>query len=472
MAAHRFGGEAAQLLWRTLHWSSIFVGAVALALSVAVVLLLGRLPNASGLIPPLLGCLAFALVARVALDAVHSRDLGSLWRGSGAGPAELSRALGRVVLANLGWLIPFAVILQRSAETVALQDRIAPIAVASILALTLPPLLLIIALGANSWPQLLQSQHWQSTLSGRGADVVQLYSSYLGATLGMGLVLWGAVLGFGSGEARLTLFLSLVAGSYHGGMAILLLGRLVGGFLASGDAAAEPLEDPDALQDVDRHLEPRPILRPAAAAEAVAPPVVSPRPAAQVRAEADPDSLLVRLRQIERSAGEDPGVALTELVQLLHERGPHPLVLARMAILELQLGMPSAESVAKDAVQLARQTANTGALAELQVAFAESAERIGIGPQDWLRIAAVHTAMGREAEAIELYTQFLSSGIDPAPALKALLKIAEGKERQDRDLETAMSIYATILRLAPGHAFAEFAERGRSTIERKLQRTN
>jgi hypothetical protein len=179
---------------------------------------------------------------------------------------------------------------------------------------------------------------------------------------------------------------------------------------------------------------------------------------------------VLRLRQIERNAASDPGAALSELMQLRQERGPHPLVLARIAVLEHTLGMPSAASIAREAVQLARQVGNSGAITELQLAFGPDAEQIGIEPSDWLRIAAVHLAMGREVEAIALHTRLLETGGDPLPALKQLLQIAQARGTHDRDLDGALSVYATILRLAPGHSFADFAERGRSAIERRLLR--
>jgi hypothetical protein len=472
MSAHRFAGEAGQLLWRTLHWSSIFAGALALALGAAAALLLARIPNGSALLPSALACLGFAIVARVALDGRASASIGSLWRGRGAGPGQLLRALGRIALGNLLWLIPAAVVLQSSRAATTLEDRLVPLAVAALMALLLPPLLLVVALAAQSWTELLQARHWQRQLGGRGADVVALYSTYLGATLGLGLPLWAAVLGFGGGQARLTIFLALVAGSYHAGTALLLLGRLIAGYLLTGSGPQVVEISSDALSQEIRavHVE-----RGAASVEPGRAALAARRPPMQAREAAPPpaadaDTLLGRLRQIERLAAEDPGAALSQLVQLRQERGPQTLLLTRTAVLEHQLGMPSALAIAKDAVKLARQSANTGALAELQAAFGEQSDRIGIEPQDWLRIAAVHVTMGREREAVALLTRALEAGVESGAAVKTLLKLAQAQEKHDRDLESALAIYATILQKAPEHPFAEYAERGKAAIERRLER--
>lgn len=495
----RFGAELPQFVWRTLHPSSLFVGAALGGVGAGAVFLLGVM-EAPKLMPTAISALLFLSVARFANSTARTPGVPSPWSAPGTSWPDDFAALGRVFLLNLLWLIPMAVVSPSMGPVQAGGGFGLTATLVLAASLVLPPLFLLVGIGADRVTDIFSPDHWRATIRGRQADIVTLFFAYIG-TAGMcgGLAIAFAV-ALGSGKAALTIFLCLVAGAYGVGVTSLLLGRLIGSFLRDLPSELEewtpedPVEAPthapqapttprrlrDGLE-VDEDVDIDGLFEGAddedgsfhvdhpAAAQPMAPPV-RPEPS-PVRPAPSGGSVTAMLSGVKRTAKTDPARALNELQTWASQNTPHPLVTAHIAVLKKRLDESDALATAQAAVEQGRAMNSVGALNEVYAAFKSQEAELGLEPDDWQRMAAALTSLGNPSRAVELYGKVLEAKPDSMPSWKGLIQIADDYLKFDDGAEKAILVYDLLDRLAPDHPFGDFVERGRETAERRLQKT-
>lgn len=516
----RFGGEAGEILSASLHPSAFFTGATV----GGMVLLLGWFLLQSGAaraLPLVLQGLLSLILVRVALNSLLGTADGGVFASSGSTWGESVAATARLFLLNLVWSLP-AVIVLRAPQALGLgAGEIGPAQAGLLLGLAvLPALFLIAAVAARSVSDLLDPAFWRALFAGRVGDVVTLYGIFLGGlTLaGMGSMLVATALG--AGQPRWTFFLMLVAGSYSAGVFLLLLGRLVGGFVqgAEADAGARdglpeldspladhPLGDPVGGSSVSGHrsagskesfasaredASPRPGVSstqlsdaaaaeggPTAAWDAVlaedvpAADASSSRRITPVAADGEPRRVprTERLRANARRAEEDPEGALDEVERWIEQEGPHPLFLIRRSQLRLQRG-DGDEAGLGEAIEAARRTGAVGALADLYLADPERFEDEGFEKGDPLKMAEALLAHRRPADAARLFLRELKDDPGSLAAVKGIIGIADRALERDHEIELTLQLLDDLDAAAPDHGFGDYVAGLREDAERRLAR--
>lgn len=258
-----YGGEAAAILWSSF---SPYAGMV--GLTAALVLFgLGRLFAGGAVervVPLLLFAAAMLFVVRIALQSAFGRHDAGLFRNDGSTWFEAFLALGRVLTLNLVWLLP-AMLVVRDPQRLVLgapnYQPGGPAAAAPLLLIAfavLPPIFLITSVAATRFSDIFSPEHWRTTFRGRAQDVLMLMSVSLGGVLtGSGMV-YAMAFGLGNGRLRAMIALGVLAGLYCFGMVLLLVGRLVGGFVRTGAWGAELAGQLEPSPDVDLEASPAP----------------------------------------------------------------------------------------------------------------------------------------------------------------------------------------------------------------------
>ncbi len=181
-------------------------------------------------------------------------------------------------------------------------------------------------------------------------------------------------------------------------------------------------------------------------------------------------SVVERVRANQRLAQEDLRAALKDAESIVEAFGPHPLALARLALVQGEIGDPAARETARHCAELARSVGNFGVLADLWAGFRSGLDFLDLDVHEQIRMAQSLAARERDVVAIELYRQILREHRDYVPAVKGLLQIAEKRERRTDTLEAALEVYDLLQLESPGHPFADFVEQAREEIVRQLER--
>jgi hypothetical protein len=523
----QYGGEVAAILWQSLSPYAVVIGLFCGGLLLGLGVLL-RSGAGSGLMPLVLFVVNSLFLLRIALQSAFGSPHAGFFKDDGSNWPEAVAALGRFLFLNLLWLIPAGLLARGVAQDLPARLMTGGVAGAvgpglALLVLSfalLPPLFLIASVSALSFADLLDREQWRSMFAGRGHDVAALIAVYLGGSLGgMGLAYLFAV-ALGNGKLNAMVAFGVIAGVYSFGVMLLLLGRLVGGFIrvgvvgvdagASGPKPRASAADSGSVQifglaagGVSRAVDSALIEAAAAASAASAaatvaasasarpapragsatpphatmpnPPHAGPRAAAVTPEHALPPksqlanaSVLEVLRANERLARTEPAKALAELDELMAARGRQPQLLARLAALEKQVRPGIALATAREAAQQSCALGSHGAIGDLLEPFADQLDELGLSPEDWLKVAHAQKVLRKLDVATSLYTRLL--GLDPGlvPAIKGLVQIADELVRQDAGAEQALAIYDYLDGQCPGHPFREFTDRGREIAERKL----
>ena len=501
-----FGGALAPILHQSLHPSSFLTGSVAGAAIAGLVFFAAAagLPEAGGILAM---SVISVVVVRIAVNSAYGREMGGLFESSGGSWPEVFVAAFRMVVLNLVWAIPFGIVAS-GMGSVAGGPPTGPAVLLLFAAALVPPLSLILAVGTDSVVAALSPETWRALFSGRADELVTMLAVFVGgllSTVGAGVVL---AAGFGSGDPRIFLFFVLVGTAWGLGVSLHLLGRLVGGFLRTTDdeIGDEAPKAPSAPVGVSGPVEFHPtafgsteesgavpIVRGAAGredaahaganAEGVAQvesvlASLAERPAAVAPVEAerrerleDRESLIGRLRANERLESEDVEAALGDAESMQGVFGPHPQVLARIAVLAHRLERDDALDAARRAADAARVVSNAGVLADLFEEFGEELRALDLAAAERQRMAASLATREHHDKAIELYAALLEEPEARLPAVKALVKLAEQGLRTEEGAERALRIYEVIEAGWPEHPFAEFIDRGRDEARRRLERT-
>lgn len=183
-------------------------------------------------------------------------------------------------------------------------------------------------------------------------------------------------------------------------------------------------------------------------------------------------SVIDTLKSNEHLAEENPTEALDEMLAFLAARGPHALVLSRIAVLKQKLGAEDALSTAQEAVQLAVSVGNLPAVSETLAPFGEQWDAFELEPEQWLKLGGVQRSTHHFDLAQRIYAYLLQADPGCLRAVKGMLQLADDHLRRPETTEKALRIYDQLEELAPEHPFAEYVEMGRERAARQLEPSN
>lgn len=474
-ASRRFGGEMTEILALSVRPVS-FVPGLFLVVASGLIGYLGLEAGTPEILVPLWMAFGAVVVVRFAMNAAYGDPAGGLFDTSGGPWSEVVLRAARMAILNLTWALPVGWVLSGVAKASAGMDpsQMPPhLSVLLFFAVGLiPPLVLILSVGCDSFVESLQPSTWSRLFAGRADELLAMFAIFIG---GVSATTLGAlILAYGIGGNHQNAFLGLLLVSMAWGLGTThaLLGRLVGGFLrAHGDEADfefapdggpgldapddEPFTpfDPDALGAEGtgfQHLQ------------------VDPDGERAARM-AETDSLLGRLRANEHIEDDDVFLAHEDAVSLEATFGPHPQVLARVAILAHKCERDDAVDAGQRAAEAALKVSNRGVLADLFEEF--GAALAGAWPSEEIpHMAASLAARDRHEAALSLYAEGLVTADKPLPVVKAMIQWADDLLKSEATAEIALRVYDTLEENQPEHPFADFVERGRQLAERKLQR--
>ncbi len=180
-------------------------------------------------------------------------------------------------------------------------------------------------------------------------------------------------------------------------------------------------------------------------------------------------SVIDTLKSNEHLAEENPREALDEMLAFLAARGPHALVLSRIAVLKQKLGEEDALSTAKEAAQLALSVGNLSAISETLAPFGEQWDAFELEPEQWTKLAAVQRSTHHFELAQRIYAYLLGEDPNYLRAVKGMLQLADDHLRRPETTEKALRIYDQLQELAPEHPFEDYVEMGRELAARQLE---
>lgn len=500
MSRHRsFAGALGPLVLDSLHPKSFLTGCAAFAVAAGLGVACRELgvPQAAAI---LWMAVASLVLVRIAINSAWGHECGGLFENSGGNWGEAFAVAGRMILLNLVWAIPVGLAFAGWSQGLPGLPLGGPLVLLLLGPVLLPPFTLLLSVGAPSIGAAMSPATWQSLFGGRQDDLLTVMVVSVGGFFASAACAAILAIGFASGSFQFAVFVLLVAGTWSLGATLNLLGRAAGSFLRNADAGDaawnEPAPAPTRPIDFDPtprgstedsgavspfgvlaspsapHAAPGPI---ATRAGTFAPqrPVAGGEPwSAAVDAESkaaapDADSLLDRLRANARIEEDDRDLALDDAQHLIGKFGPHPQVLARVAVLEHRLGHEVAIETAQRAAEAARLVNNAGVLADLYEEFRDGLELTEIERQ---RMAQSLATRGHYDAAIDLYDSMLAETPDSLPVVKAMIKLAEEGLRSDEGAERALRIYDIIESRWTDHPFLEFVDRGREEVRRRLER--
>lgn len=472
-AARRFGGELTEILANSMRPAAFVPGSVLVVVS-GLIGYFGLEAGVPEVVVPLWMAVGTVALMRYALNATHGSFYGGLFDVSGGSWAEVFPRAARMAALNLTWAIPIGLVLRsmRDGETSVMGGPVLPSHFATLLLLAvaaIPPFVLVLSVATDRFADAISPATWSRVFGGRGRELLAIYAVFIG---GVSATLLGALVvswGLGGFDQKVFFFLLLVTTAWGMGVTHALLGRLVGGFLRTADGGAgfdsivdDGPDDPFVPIDLES-------LGGDASIPAYEHVAADPEGERAVRM-AEQDSLLGRLKANEHIEDDDVLLAHEDALLLEKQFGPHPQVLARIAVLARRAEQEDSVEAGRRAVEAALKVSNRGVLADLYEAFGDT-----LGDDVWPEEELVHmagslAARQRDDGALDLYGRALQRADAPLPIVKAMIQWADGLLRSETTAQTAVRVYDVLDAHQPDHPFAEFVERGRQVAERKLER--
>jgi len=499
-----FSGVAGKVLQRSVSGSSLVSGMVIglLLIGAAFVFVTAGTPNAATPFSQIVMALA---LARFALNGRYGQWSGTVFSGVGGSWADVGAVGLRYLVLTAAWVVPLLMV-GTSPEAAMAMGPMMPGKVIAwfvfyMMAMTLtPPLFLIVAVRADSFPEIFSPGHWGHCFGGRLGDLFVIYVVYAG-TLGMVLVLsvppvlmalnMHVVLGVIVGG--LSFFLML-------GVSVNLLGRLCG-FYAGGEVELRsPLQEmveptpPDAYPRGDVDGDPLPAmpvapvatqpvpLSPAPAVGALAPPPVKAPPPVPVSiaqgavAAADTSDgapLLDAPQRVEAALkcfDVDPEGCILKLKDLNQNFAPHPEVLHALTLCLHRAGhVEPAAQVARGALAACLERGNAVLAAEIYKQLRAQADRLELNVEELLLIASVLARKDEVACAVKAYSSVVALDAGDSRAIKGLLQLAEGILNRKNKPEVAAKVYHYLLENCAASPLAEFMRQGLEAAQSKMQ---
>ena len=445
-----FGGLAGEMLSRTISPGAIFTGVIFL---VAI----GTL----GEVAPRIGNDLIVLAAAqflVSFFLAHFTVEGysDEWERSGRPipPTQVGAVALRYIALAIMVLTPLLVVL-RSRDTalaMLLSSKASAIAVLVyvLLIMASPPALLVVAVSAESWSDLLSPAHWGSRFRGRWMDFLLIYVIFVGALFC--LVLAGLpIVAFAWTKSMDTMEMTSEGTALFAiGFTISLLGRLSGSF------ATPPV--PEAIETKPAPLHP---------ALSQFKGVVAARSEETTRKAALLDAG-ARVEQLRATHGADATALVAALRELDETFLTHPSVRQALALTLVAAGrQQEALEVAREAIPSCMKTGNVAGAALMYEALLPGGETFGLGKEQIAALGDALKSMKRYTGAVKIYAGVLASHAGDVKAMKGMIAVAQALSQQPETAATAVRIYDHLVSHCPGSPLLDFVNTERAKLERK-----
>ena len=473
-----FEGMAGRVLFGSLSLETLATGLALVAVAKTAeraALALGH-PAVAPAVTAVLGAL---ILARIALNGASGEWRGMLFSTAGG---SLARGLGiaaRFLILCALWFIPLKLFGWHLDEAARALTRFAigPTALSPVVFVVLamiasPPLLLIVAVGAERFPRILHPGCWHELFRGRLEHVVLVYVMYLGALGLVGALSLPAIVTLTLRSPHAGRIVGWAVAIFATGLSVDLLGRLCGFFVLAGrpeepegEEAPSPL--PEEPEEPSRFT-PVVGLVPEAGMEAAEPePEFFP---------GSTDSGKPRLTGARRRVedlvawfGNEPDRALVEMEDLDSQHAPHPLVLHSLTLLYQRAGRDDrARETAGRAMRVCLDQGAAALAADLLENHGELVDISTLGVEDLLALAEYHRTREAPREAEALYRKALESAPEDLRTVKGLLRTAEDHLKRPGDPLRARAIYTLLLDHPGASPMAGFIAEGLAAAERRL----
>jgi hypothetical protein len=315
-----------------------------------------------------------------------------------------------------------------------------------------PPMLLVIAVSASSWRDLVSSEHWASRFRARWNDLFLIYVIFVGAIFcvmiaGLPIVVFARTQGTNPMLAASgAVFLFAI------GFAISLLGRLCGSFAVVWQPAAAEIKPPSLHPSLSQ-FQGAGAIRSGSA--------VSPRKTALL--DAGP-----RVEQLRATHGADATAFAGALRELDDAFLPHPAVRQALSLALVAAGrQQDAVAVARDAIPLCITSGNVAAAALIYEALLSSGDTFGLTKEQTIALGDALKSMKRSAGAVEVYAGVLRSNAGDVKAMKGMIAVAQVLSQQKETAAEAVRIYDYLVTHCPGSPLLDFVNAERAKVERK-----
>ena len=456
-----FGGLAGEMLSRTTSIGAVFTGAIFFTAVGALATAAPRI-GSDLVVLATAQCLISFFLAHFTVEGYSDQ-----WERAGRPipPTEVGTVALRYMALAIVLLAPLLVAV--GSRDAALAMLMAPTgsAIAVLVYLLViaasPPALLVVAVSATSWSDLVSPAHWRFRFRGRWIDFVLIYVIFVGALFC--LVLAGLpVVAFAWTKSPQTLeATSAGVALFATGFTISLLGRLCGSF------AIPPVSEATETKPVSLHPSLAQFKGVVAARSEDAGGSTPPPTAAAPRKTALLDAG-VRVEQLRATLGADSTALAAALRELDETFLPHPAVRQALAVALVAAGrQQEALDVAREAIPSCMKTGSVAAAALIYEALLPSGETFGLAKEQIVALGDALKSMKRYTAAVQVYAGVLSSNAGDVKAMKGLIAVAQTLSQQQGSAATAVRIYDHLVSHCPGSPLLDFVNAERAKLGRK-----
>ena len=492
----QFSGVAGRVLWGTMSIRSLVTG-VLLGLTIMFSNWVLFEAHAPAFTTPLNQVIFAFVVARFVLNGQFGEWQGSIISGAGGSWVDVIQVAMRYLALTFVWLLPLILVGLRPDVGPAMmsQKMITLMLLYVVVSILTPPVMLIVAVSADSFAEMFSSQHWKDLFAGRMTDLFAIYAVYTGGMAMAVLLSAPSVIIAFSMNWKFGAFAGALGFCFLLGMSLDLLGRLCG-FFALGDfATSEPASAGLPLTPTSLPPQPQISAQPVASAptpvqSAPSPPVAS-APVAVPPTAAEPFPQLVveapvappvsqpkkpplmnakqRVDQIMERAAQDPASVIAALVDLRENYAPVAQVLGALAICRHRNGeTDEALQLASEALPLAFERGHSHLAADIFKEFKPQVARLNLNREQILTIAAAAATKGDLSAAGEAYSMILVKDAGEMRAITGLLQVAERILREKNAPAVAIKVYRFLHQRCAATPLAEHISQGLEEAERRL----
>lgn len=462
-----FGGVAGRVLWGTLSVRNLIAGIAlggAMFVTNAMLIFAGAAPMTLLVNHALLAL----LVSRFVLNGQYGEWQGSFLSNVGGSWVDVAQVAGRFLAMNALWLLPLMLsgLGPTSLESGMARGTIVIVGFYALASMVTPPLMLIAAVSAESFADLVNVEFWRSLFANRQRELLSVYATYCGGTLTAALIAMPVVLLAFVAGVELGIFAAAVAICFVMGVSIDLLGRLCG-FFSLGD-----IDDLEAAEIETRST-------PAAVASGMPLPsahaVLVDAPIRALPPLATPSGPLPPLLDAKQRTDaimsrfdEDPAGVVHELEGLCVTHAVSAQVLGALCIARYRLGEhESALLLAGDALVLAFERGHLHLAAEIFRELRGKVGELGLNREQILAVAGAAAAKGDLSTAGEAFSMVLNKHPTESRAARGLLDVAERILREKQNPQVAIKVYRFLEERCAGGPLADAIIRGLTIAERR-----
>jgi hypothetical protein len=484
----QFSGVTGRVLWGTMSIRSLVTG-VLLGLAIMFSNWVLFEAHAPAFTTPLNQVIFAFVVARFVLNGQFGEWQGSIISASGGSWVDVIQVAVRYLALTFLWLLPLILIGLRPEAGPAMmsQKMIVLMLLYLVASILTPPVMLIVAVSADSFAEMFSSQHWKDLFSGRMTDLFAIYAVYTGGMAMAVLLSAPSVIIAFAMNWKLGAFVGALGFCFLLGMSLDLLGRLcgffaLGEFPTSAPASAELPLTPTSLQPHPR-ISAQPVINAPTPAQAaptgaapiaaeplpqlvveapVAPPVSQPKMPPLMNAKQYIDQIMAR-------ATQDLASAIAALTDLRGSYAPNAQVVGSLAICRHRNGdIDEAVQLASEALPLAFERGHSHLAADIFKEFKPQLARLNLNREQILMVATAAAAKGDLSVAGEAYSMILVKDAGEMRAVKGLLKVAERILREKDAPAVAIKVYHFLNQRCAGTPMAEHISQGLEEAERRL----